>query len=206
MLYQIGRFLVASWFFLFTRRVVEGKDNVPVTGPILVVANHLNTADPPLIGICLGRKAIFMAKAELFGFAPIGFILHAIGAFPVNRRRPGKDSIRKAEEVLAGGAPLVMFPESTRSKTGAMRTGFPGAAMVAIKTGVSVLPVGITGTEKLKGATWWLTRPTIRVKIGTPFNLNSEVSLTKENLSSQTDVIMYKIASLLPDEYRGRYI
>lgn len=206
MLYKIGCFLVTSWFFLFTRRIVEGKDNVPANGPVLVVANHINNADPPLIGICLGRKARFMAKEELFHNPAARFILRSIGAFPVNRRRPGKDSIRKAEEALTLGQTLVMFPESTRSITAKMQHGFPGAAMVAAKTGVTILPVGITGTEKIGGTAWWFTRPTVRVRIGTPFRLCPESGTpTKDDLFHHTRTIMSRIALLLPAEYRGVY-
>ena len=206
MLYSLGEFLVALWFFVFTRRVVTGKTNVPLNGPVLVVANHLNNADPPLIGICLGRKSRFMAKEELFANPVAGFILHSVGAFPVNRKRPGKNSLQDADQALVDGYPLVMFPESTRSRTGKMKTGLPGAAAVAVKHGVPVLPIGITGTEKLKGAFWWLTRPTIRVNIGKPFLLPAGIEKpTKEDLSALTGTIMKNIALLIPSEYRGEY-
>ncbi len=206
LLYKIGEFLVTSWFFLFTRRSVLGKENVPRQGPVLVVANHLNNADPPLIGICLGRKARFMAKEQLFRNPLSRFILSSMGAFPVNRSRPGKNSIEKAEEALAQGQPLVMFPESTRSRTATMRAGFPGAAMVASKSQVPILPVAITGTEKIKGPGWWLARPKIRVTIGVPFNLPvKKEKITKEDLTGYTSIIMKNIASLLPLEYRGEY-
>jgi 1-acyl-sn-glycerol-3-phosphate acyltransferase len=205
-LYSLGEFLVALWFFLFTRRIVTGKTNVPRCGPLLVVANHLNNADPPLIGICLGRKARFMAKEELFANPVAGFLLQSVGAFPVNRKRPGRNSLQDADQALVEGYPLVMFPESTRSRTGKMKTGLPGAAAVAIKNGVPVLPIGITGTEKLKGVFWWLTRPTIKVNIGKPFKLTSEAEKpTKEELSTLTGTIMKNIALLIPSEYRGEY-
>jgi len=205
-LYKIGEFIVAFWFFLFTRRIIIGKEHVPAQGPLLVVANHLNNADPPLIGISLGRKARFMAKEELFGNLLARFVLLSVGAFPVNRRRPGKNSLQEAEQALAQGFPLVMFPESTRSTSAKMRTGLPGAAMVAAKSGVSILPIGITGTEKINGAWWWLTRPIIRVNIGVPFILPSKSDkLTKDDLTNYTGMIMHNIALLLPIEYRGEY-
>lgn len=206
MLYRLGEFIVAFWFFLFTRRVVIGREHVPAQGPLLVVANHLSNADPPLIGICLGRKARFMAKEELFGNLLARFVLLSVGAFPVNRRRPGKNSLQEAEQALAQGFPLVMFPESTRSTTAKMRTGLPGAAMVAAKSSVPILPIGITGTEKIKGTWWWLTRPTIRVNIGMPFILATKSDgITRDDLTDYTTLIMHNIASLLPTEYRGEY-
>lgn len=207
MLYKLGEVLVAFWFFLFTRRIVTGKEHVPAQGALLVVANHLNNADPPLIGISLGRKARFMAKEELFRNPLSRFVLFSIGAFPVNRSRPGKNSLQLADQAIARGFPLVMFPESTRSKTAKMRTGLPGAAMVALKSGVPILPIGITGTEKIKGAGWWLTRPVIRVNIGVPFTLPPQSdATTKDQLTGCTGTIMKNIASLLPIEYRGEYV
>lgn len=206
MLYKIGEFLVAFWFFLFTRRIVIGREHVPAQGAILVVANHLSNADPPLIGISLGRKSRFMAKEELFRNPLARFILIAIGAFPVNRRRPGKNSLQEAHKMLAQGFPLVMFPESSRSKSAKMRTGLPGAAMVAAKSGVPILPIGITGTERIKGAVWWLTRPVIRVNIGVTFTLPAHSdNLTRDDLTGYTGTIMSNVASLLPLEYRGEY-
>ena len=206
MLYRIGEVLVSFWFFLFTRRIVTGIEHVPARGSLLVVANHLNNADPPLIGISLGRKARFMAKEELFRNPLARFVLLAVGAFPVNRRRPGKNSLQEADQALAQGFPLVMFPESTRSSTAKMRTGLPGAAMVAVKSGAPILPIGIIGTEKIKGAWWWLARPYIRVNIGVPFTLTSKSdSTTRDQLTQYTDEIMHNIASLLPIEYRGEY-
>ncbi|MDO8578937.1 MAG: lysophospholipid acyltransferase family protein, partial [Dehalococcoidales bacterium] len=125
---------------------------------------------------------------------------------PVNRRRPGKNSLQEAEQALAQGFPLVMFPESTRSISAKMRTGLPGAAMVAVKSGVPILPIGITGTERIKGAGWWLTRPVIRVNIGVPFILPSKSDrVTKDDITDYTGMIMHNIALLLPIEYRGEY-
>ncbi len=206
MLYKIGEFFVVCWFTLFTKRIVTGQEHVPAQGPLLVVANHLNNADPPLIGISLGRKAKFMAKEELFRNPLTRFILLSIGAFPVNRQRPGKNSLQLADQALAQGFPLVMFPESTRSTAAKMCKGLPGAAMLASKSGVSILPVGITGTEKIKGAVWWLTRPVIRVNIGIPFSLPLKSdTMNRDNITDCTGTIMHNIASLLPVEYRGEY-
>jgi 1-acyl-sn-glycerol-3-phosphate acyltransferase len=205
-LYQLGKFLVASWFFLFTRTTVTGKDNVPHGGPIIIVANHLNNADPPLIGLTVGRKSSFMAKEELFRNPFSRFIFRSIGAFPVNRLHPGKQSLQQAERALAVGSALVLFPESHRSKDGKMHTGLPGSATIAMKNEVSIVPVGIIGTEKIKGAFWWLSRPSIRVTIGEPFKLPGKGGiLNKQEVSAGTRVIMYKIAALIPPEYRGEY-
>ncbi len=204
--YRVVELLVRLPFFLFTRCQVRGKENVPSQGPLLVVANHLNLADPPLVGISIGRKSKFMAKEELFRSPLSRFFFISIGAFPVNRRRPDLRALRLAEETLAQGFPLVIFPESKRSKDVKLQPGLPGAAMFAARSGVPILPIGITGTEKIKGARWLLARPTLVVNIGATFSLPpANGKLDREKLTEYTEIIMRRIASLLPAEYRGAY-
>ena len=198
--------MVRMLLFLLTRWQVKGKENVPSRGPVLVVANHLNLADPPLLGVSLGRKMVFMAKKELFRFRPLGYFIHGFGAFPVHRGRLDRKALRQAEQILADGMALVMFPEGMRSRSGQLRPAFPGSVLLALRCGVPILPIGITGTEKIKGVTWLLRRPEITVNIGHPFYLPPASSkLTKPELTKLTDYMMGRIADLLPPEYRGSY-
>ena len=204
--YYVGRIMVRMLLTLLTRCQVRGKENIPSQGPLLIVANHLNLADPPLLGVSLGRKVIFMAKKELFHFRAIGYFIGSFGAFPVHRGRLDRRALRQAEQLLAQGLALVMFPEGMRSRSGRLRPAFPGSALIASRSGVPILPVGIIGTEKIKGVTWLLRRPRITVNIGHPFYLPSVSSkLTKAELAELTNFIMGHIAELLPPEYRGDY-
>ncbi|MFC2016828.1 lysophospholipid acyltransferase family protein, partial [Chloroflexota bacterium] len=99
-----------------------------------------------------------------------------------------------------------MFPEGTRSKNGQLQPAFSGSALIALRNGVPILPVGITGTEKIKGLAWLLHRPQITVNIGRPFHLPPvSGKLTKVELARFTDYIMGRIAELLPLGYRGNY-
>jgi len=204
--YYVGRALVRMLLVLLTRWQVRGRENVPSQGPLLVAANHINLADPPLLGVSLGRKAVFMAKKELFHSRLTGYFIGGFGAFPVHRGQLDKKALRQAMQVLADGMALVMFPEGKRSKTAQLQPAFPGSALIALRGGVPVLPIGISGTEKIKGLAWLLRRPRITVNIGHPFYLPPVSSrLTKVELAKLTDFIMERIAQLLPMEYRGNY-
>ena len=204
--YYVARVIVRVLLKLLTRCQVKGRENIPSQGPLLIIANHLSLADPPLLGVSLGRKVIFMAKKELFRFRLIGYFIGSLGAFSVHRGQLDRKAMRQAYQVLADGLTLVMFPEGTRSRSGRLRPAFPGPALIAMRSGAPILPVGIIGTEKIRGVTWLLRRPRITVNIGSPFYLPPVSSrLTKAELAELTNSIMGHIAELLPPEYRGDY-
>ena len=204
--YYVGKLIMRMLLVLLTRWRVRGRDNVPSQGSLLIVANHLNLADPPLLGVSLGRKVIFMAKRELFYSRVIGYFIRGFGSFPVHRGQLDRKALRQAEQLLAQGLALVMFPEGKRSKSAQLEPGFSGSALIAWHSGAPILPVGISGTERIKGAGWLLRRPQITVNIGHPFYLPPVSSkLTKLKLAEHTDFIMERIAGLLPPEYRGNY-
>jgi 1-acyl-sn-glycerol-3-phosphate acyltransferase len=204
--YYVGRVLVWMIIFLCTRTQIKGRENVPRHGPLLVASNHINMADPPLLAVSMGRVAIFMAKEELFRSRFIAYFVRGFGSFPVHRGQLDRQAIRDSEQVLARGQALVMFPEGMRSHVGQLRPGFPGAALLACRSGVPILPVGIIGTENVWGKWWWLRRPRITVNIGVPFHLPpTNGKVTREELAEHTKLIMVRIAELLPSEYRGDY-
>lgn len=204
--YYIARGLLIGLFKLLTRWQVKGKENVPKEGPVLVVANHLNLADPPLLGVSLNRKVIFMAKEELFRSFLGAYFVSGLGSFPVHRGKLDREALRRSQRVLDDSLALAMFPEAARSRGAKLKKAMPGSALIACRSGVPILPVGITGTEHIKGSGWLFSRPRLTVNIGRPFSLPPvEGKLTREKLVEYTDLIMQRIAELLPLQYRGVY-
>lgn len=200
---------LVSWFLrLWARWEIRGAENVPRDGALLVVANHMNLVDVPLLAVSLGRKAAFMAKEELFRYKLQSYFWYGAGSFPVRRGRTDLKAMRRAQRVLATGGVLVIFPEGTRSGNGKLQPGLPGSALVALHSGAPILPVGISGTERIRGLASLLRRPRVTVNMGRPFylpeNNNSEKS-GKEKRLELTRIVMEHIAELLPPEYRGVY-
>ncbi len=189
----------------FGRYEVVGRERVPRTGPLLVVANHLHNADPPLLGASIPRRIRFMAKQELFARRPWGFFIRLFGAFPVRRFEADLQALRRAEQLLREGWAVGMFPEGHRSHGRGLQTPFPGTALLALRSGASVLPVAITGTEVIRSPAVLFKKPRIRVVIGEPFTLPTAGRITSETVHAATEEIMRRIAALLPPAYRGIY-
>ena len=204
--YYIARFAVRVVLFVGTRWRVNGRENIPARGPLLIVANHLNLADPPVVSVSIARETRFMAKEELFKASFTGYFIGSFGAFPVRRNQADMTAVRQALKILADGLALVVFPEASRSANAQLQTAFPGVALIAMRSGAPILPIGITGTENMKGKTWPFRRPRVTVNIGKPFHLPpTGDKSTKEELAQLTDFIMGHIAEQLPVEYRGHY-
>ena len=184
---------------------VYGQDNLPKEGPVLIVSNHMNFIDPPLLAASIHRKLTFMAKKELFQSWMSRPIVQAF-SFPISRGVPNKASLRQAALTLQKGKPLVMFPEGKRSPNAQMIEGFPGSSLIALKAGVPILPVGITGSEKLKNFFHVFKHNHITVNIGVPFDLpEADRVPTRKQLVETTDMIMHRISELLPEDYQGVY-
>ena len=161
--YYVGRILLFILLPLLTRWKVRGRKNIPRHGPLLVVANHLNLTDPPVLANAIRRKAIFMAKEELFRSSLGGYFVKSFGSFPVKRGQLDRTALQQAHEVLAKGMILIMFPEASRSQNTQLQSPFPGSILIARRSAVPILPIGITGTEKIKGISWIFRRPRITV-------------------------------------------
>lgn len=187
----------------------EGRDNVPSTGPLVLVANHVHVLDPIFVAFSLPRWITFVAKEELFHSLFLRLWLRWAGSLPLQRDgrvREKQRILESARQALEEGLILGMFPEGGRSHDGKLRKGKPGSAVIASKTDVPVLPVGVIGTDKIHGISWLWKRPPVVVKIGKPFKLpptNNKIS--RSQMQSLTTQLMGEIAALLPPEYQGAY-
>jgi len=209
-LYWPARTVLAGIAFLLARVEVVGRENVPRRGALILASNHLNNADPPVLTIISPRRLVFMAKHEALRWPIVGLFIRLAGAFPVRRFEADIGALRQASRVLHEGEVLAMFPEGTRSSEGRLGSAHPGTALVALRTGSPILPIGISGTETISISKVLLNavrlrRARVRVVIGDPFFLPPVSRITAEEVSRCTDVIMSRIASLLPPPYRGRY-
>jgi 1-acyl-sn-glycerol-3-phosphate acyltransferase len=188
---------------------VEGGENIPLTGPIILATNHVNLFDPFFLIFSFPRWIYFMAKEELFRSPFLRPWLRWAGSLPIRRGGKIRDKqkmLKSARDALEKGFILGMFPEGGRSRDGKLRKGKPGSAVIASKTNVPLLPVGIAGTDKIKGISWLWKRPRIVVKIGQPFKLPpTNGQMSKSQMQLLTAQLMKEIAVLLPPEYQGAY-
>lgn len=206
MFYTLSTLLMRLALRALSRWEVEGAEMVPKEGPFVLISNHLSLVDPPLLSASIPRRIIFMAKEEAYRSFPMGLGVRAFGAFPVRRGEPDRRALRRAEEVLRRGEVLGMFPEGTRSQNAQMQRAYPGTCFIALRSGALILPVGITGTERIEGLYWLFQRPAITVRIGEPFHLLSQRKrLSSSELEALTEAMMRKVAKLLPESYQGVY-
>ncbi len=147
LLYRVIRALVVGVSVAYTRATVVGRHNIPKEGAFLLAPIHRSNIDTPLAAYVTRRRLRFMGKDSLWKVRPIGFILSALGAFPVTRGSADREALKRCIAVLEAGEPLVLFPEGTRQSGPEVQPLFDGAAYVAVKAGVPIIPVGIGGSE-----------------------------------------------------------
>jgi len=207
--YHLSTVLTRALLFSFFRWQVHHAERVPATGPVVLVSNHLHVMDPPLVAASCRRRVHPMAKRELFETPLIGWFFWAYGAFPVRRFSADVGALRTARQHLRNNNLVLMFPEGTRSQPGPLQPALPGAAMVALLSNAPIVPVAITGTHRLsltRSLIAWVrrARPQIEVTFGEPFYLEAGPA-NASRAEHATDLIMRRVAELLPEEQRGAY-
>lgn len=191
LLYRVLRVII-RWILLIWRRwEVIGVNHLPVKGGVVVVSNHSSNLDPVVVGCALTRPIHFMAKQELFQIPILVNIIKLLLAFPVNREKSDRNAIRTALKILQEGELVGIFPEGTRSKTGELQKPHIGAAMLAIKADVPILPVALKGTRGLFNK--------VTVVVGEPIYIPEIWSNRpgKEEMEALSERVMKEIAALL---------
>jgi 1-acyl-sn-glycerol-3-phosphate acyltransferase len=197
---------VIAWIVLGKRLYIEGMDNVPGRGPVLVVGNHVGNAEPPLTGVFIPRLDVYyMAKAELFRRPFLGWLFKRNHTFPVVRNTADRAALRFALRVLAQGHVLLVYPEGTRSWAAEARPPQGGAGFIARHSGAPIVPVASWGSEKVipKGA-WLPRRADVHLRIGKPFHLPA-AGREGTTLSNQeaAEYMMSRVIELLPAAQRA---
>ncbi len=177
---------------------VAGLEHVPPEGGFILASNHINNFDVFAMQLALPRTIFFMGKAELFRFAPLGWLLRNYGAFPVYRGEKDAWALRHAHKVLGAGQVLGMFPEGHRSRGRGLLPAKTGSARLAIEAHCPILPMAVTGTDHVLRPLG--QRPRVSVNFLEP--LQARWGETPEQL---TDRLMFALAAALPESMRGVY-
>lgn len=165
-LYAVGKVLLSLFYFPVYRIRVEGRENIPERGPVLLCSNHVAMKDPVMLGVAQRRQVFYMAKEELFKNWFIGWLLRRLGAFPVKRGTGGTDALEEGYALLNENAVVGVFIEGHRSKTGELQKPKTGAALLAYRTKAPVVPVCITAGDGKLPAPF---KPTL-IRFGKPIS------------------------------------
>jgi 1-acyl-sn-glycerol-3-phosphate acyltransferase len=186
---------------------VEGMENFPTQGPVLVVINHLGDSDVLALISSLPTPPDALGKIELYELPILGKLIDWYGVIWLHRGRADTKALRAALDGFAEGRIIVIAPEGRYSVTGALEEASGGAAFLAYKSGAQILPIAVTGTENesVYGALKKFRRAQVGVKAGKMFKLAEQSGGRQEAVAMGTDQIMQSLAELLPEKYRGAY-
>src|SRR6201999_2625017 len=152
---------------IYFRLARIGRHNIPSHGGLLLAANHRSFLDPFVIGCCVRRPVYFVAKQELFKNPLYGWFLNCLGAFPIKRGEADEESMKTARMLLERGEAIVIFPEGTRIRRGALRSPKRGVGRLALESGVPVVPIAVHGSDRARRG--WIFRPVkVKVRAGRP--------------------------------------
>ena len=201
---RLLRILIALLF----RVDVQGIENFPASGPALIAPNHVNWMDVIFLAAYSKAAPVTFAANKWEQVPGVSWILRHLGqAIFVHRGAPDKHALRAAMNALRTGKVLGIAPEGTRSHDGVLRKGHDGAAWLASRTGAIITPIAIWGHENVISGHWLrLQRPHIHIRAGEPFHLPPEARQARgREMGPYTEMIMRRIAALLPPERRGFY-
>ncbi len=199
LLYRATAVLLFIILKIIYRLSTSGQENIPRTEAAILVANHTSFLDPPIIAVAFKRQVSFMAKKELFRIPVLGRLLILFSSFPVSREKADLRAFKTALKLLRKKGIVGLFPEGTRQRLGYKKLGpmHTGAAYLALKSGVPLIPVGISGTDKVIPTGKHLPRfPRIFIAAGKPIRLDNQKP-SRENLAEITKKIEKAIVELI---------
>lgn len=188
-----------------TQHTVIGLENFPKDGPFLVVSNHLSMMDAPIVFLNCPRRMVVFAADKWKHTPGLKHLCETVGVIWVARGEADLDAIKTSIAFLKAGGVMGMAPEGTRSHIAQLQRGKTGAAYLADRARVPLVPVAVTGSQNVGSSLKRLRRAVVTYTIGQPFWLPSDGRAKGEKLQAYTDLIMCHIAALLPPEYRGVY-
>jgi len=185
----VFRVTLTPFFLVYLRMQRIGREHIPAEGPVILASNHRSFFDPFIIGTMTRRPVYYVAKEELFAYSRVlSWLLSALGAFPVKRGAGDQDTIDTAETILKRGEIVLMFPEGTRTRPGALGKPRRGVGRLALETGAVVVPVAIIGTDDIRNG--WRIRPRkVRLRAGRPLRFPTVENASPALAGAVTDRI-----------------
>jgi 1-acyl-sn-glycerol-3-phosphate acyltransferase len=207
MLFKIIVFLVKLGTSILCRIDAPDLNKIPMRGPLIVLSNHTGQIEVAvLFGHLQPRPISGWAKIESWDNAFLNWLFNIWGLIPVRRGEGDTSALRKAMAALENGYIFGIAPEGTRNITGRLKRAHPGAVMLALHSGVPLLPVAHWGGENFLKNLAHLKRTDFHIRVGEPFCLAVEnIKVTREIRQQIVDEMMYRLANLLPPNYRGEY-
>jgi 1-acyl-sn-glycerol-3-phosphate acyltransferase len=182
------------------RLIVRGVENIPRAGGLLFAMNHLGDADPLLVLGFTPRAGAVVGKVEILDWPVVGIVARAIGMIPIRRGAPDRGALNACLRMLQSGGALLIAPEGRETPSHTLIEAQEGVGFLALRSGAPIVPIAITGTENVYRDWRRFRRPCVTLTFGEPFCLPPDI-----NRREATDLIMRRIAALLPPSYRGVY-
>lgn len=199
--YRFAHAVVCGAVAIPHRVIVEGAEKLPPSGAYILCPSHRSMLDIPVIAFVTTRRIRFFGKTELWKYAPLGWVFDTLGGIPVERGTSDRRSISMSLAALAGGEPLCIFPEGTRRNGPVVDDVFEGAAYIALKAGVPLVPVGIGGTERVARATRLYRPGRVAVVVGDPI-VTPNPSVKRDVVDAVTEQLHVEIQRCFDEAQR----